>query len=215
MDVSDKLELEKRCVRCALEALAVGRLTSLIAGRCELERFRDPEELTPGPSFWCPNHSCAVLAGRLMAITPSESLVSPPVYLHRRGSPPYLLKGKHKEHISSCITALSLDQSPPSSYDHKLRLAAFYDTGEFSIFLVDHEQMQHSRHLLTYQPRGASDRTAPIRQAAYHHPLLVTLSHSFKLSLYDLSDGGVVHTQTLSSFTSFPPTSMEIGRAHV
>lgn len=48
----------------------------------------------------------------------------------------------------------------------------------------------------------------PILQAAYHHPLLVTLSTSFTLSIYDLSHNNVVHTQSLSSFTSFPPSSL-------
>lgn len=45
-------------------------------------------------------------------------------------------------------------------------------------------------------------------QAAYHHPLLVTLSNAFQLSFYDLSDENVQHTQTLSSFTSYPPSSL-------
>ena len=51
-------------------------------------------------------------------------------------------------------------------------------------------------------------RTAPITQAVYHHPLLVTLSHSFCLSLYELSDDNVTLTQSLSSFTSYPPSSL-------
>ncbi|KAL5523983.1 hypothetical protein ACEPAG_8156 [Sanghuangporus baumii] len=178
-------------------------------GRCQLERFKDPLYLAPGTSAYLSGttHGCALLAGSMMVTTSSLPGVSPHVYLHRHGAAPYILKGKLKEQSATHITALALDQSPPSVGGDKLRVAAFYDTGEFSIFLVDHNQQQHSRLLLTYHPRGKTDRTAPIRQAAYHHPLLVTLSHSFKLSLYDLTDGAV-HTQTLTSFSSYPPTSM-------
>ncbi|KAH9924854.1 uncharacterized protein B0H18DRAFT_1010472 [Fomitopsis serialis] len=105
------------------------------------------------------------------------------------------------------ITALALDQSPPSTA-HRIRLISFLSTGEFSIFNVDHHTPAHSSRLLTYVPTSRSTRTAPIIQAVYHHPLLVTLSKSFQLSLYDLSDDKVVHTQTLTSFTSHPPSSL-------
>ena len=62
--------------------------------------------------------------------------------------------------------------------------------------------------MFTYLPLGRSPRTTPIVQAVYHHPLLVTLSESFHLSLYDIGADSVTHTQTLSSFTSYPPSSL-------
>ncbi|KAL5507328.1 hypothetical protein ACEPAH_6784 [Sanghuangporus vaninii] len=178
-------------------------------GRCRLERFKDPLDLVPGSRTYLSGtaHGCALLAGSMTVTTSSLPGLSPHVYLHKHGAAPCILKNKLKEQSATHITALALDQSPPSASGDKLRVAAFYDTGEFSIFLVDHSQPQHSRCLLTYHPRNKTDRTAPVRQAAYQHPLLVTLSHSFKLSLYDLTDG-VVHTQTLTSFSSYPPTSM-------
>ena len=76
------------------------------------------------------------------------------------------------------------------------------------MFHVDHHTPAHSSRLLTYVPTTRNARTTPIIQAVYHHPLLVTLSQSFHLSLYDLSDDTVVHTQTLTSFTSHPPSSL-------
>ncbi|EJD03257.1 uncharacterized protein FOMMEDRAFT_168270 [Fomitiporia mediterranea MF3/22] len=177
-------------------------------GRCELERVREPESFQSLSLLGSHVHSCALLAGSLTVTTSFEATVSPAIYLHKRGTAPYTLKARHRERIPTYITALSLDQSPPSCSNHKLRVVVFYESGEFSVFHVDHNQPQHSRLLLTYQPRSKTNRTTPIRQAAYHHPLLVTLSHSFKLSLYDLSSGNVVLCQTLSSFTSYPPTSM-------
>lgn len=76
------------------------------------------------------------------------------------------------------------------------------------MFHVDHHTPAHSSRLLTYVPATRNARTYPIIQAVYHHPLLVTLSQSFQLSLYDLSDDTVAHTQTLTSFTSHPPSSL-------
>lgn len=76
------------------------------------------------------------------------------------------------------------------------------------MFHVDHHTPAHSSRLLTYVPTTRTARTTPIIQAVFHYPLLVTLSQSFHLSLYDLSDDNVVHTQTLTSFTSHPPSSL-------
>ncbi|KAG2364387.1 hypothetical protein BDR07DRAFT_1470904 [Suillus spraguei] len=42
----------------------------------------------------------------------------------------------------------------------------------------------------------------------YNHPLLVTLSHSFTLMIFDLRNDCITHTQTLTSFTSHLPTSL-------
>lgn len=91
---------------------------------------------------------------------------------------------------------------------HRIRLISFLSTGEFCVFHVDYHTPAHSSLLLTYVPTTRNSRTSPIIQAVYHHPLLVTLSKSFHLSLYDLSDDTVAHTQTLTSFTSHPPSSL-------
>ena len=182
-------------------------LAPYIPGRCEVEESSIPT--LNKSSLEKVSRSCALLAGQLTITTLAEQLQSPPIYLNQRDSPPYILKGKHRTNSPTYVTTLSLDQSPPaiSSGERKVRLAAFYDTGEFSIFLVDHDHPQRSHRLLTYFPQR-SERTTPIRQAVYYHPLLVTLSQSFHLSIYNCSDDNVVHTQTLTSFTSFHPTSM-------
>jgi hypothetical protein len=113
------------------------------------------------------------------------------------------------------ITALALDQSTPCSHSRHLRLASFLSTGEFSIFSVDQNSPTASSRILAYLPPHRSEMTAPIIQAAYHHPILLALSATFTLSIYDLSGHGkVTHTQTLSSFTSYPPTSIIISPSH-
>ena len=109
------------------------------------------------------------------------------------------------------ITALALDQSTPCSRSRHTRLASFLSTGEFSIFSVEQRSPTNSSRILSHLPTHRTERTVPIIQAAYYHPILLTLSAAFVLSIYDLSEHGKVkHTQTLSSFTSYPPTSIII-----
>ena len=76
------------------------------------------------------------------------------------------------------------------------------------MFLVDPDTPSSSRRALTYHAVAKTDRTSPIVQAAYHHPLLVTLSSAFNLSLYSMAGDEVVHTHTVTSFTSYPPSSL-------
>ena len=59
-----------------------------------------------------------------------------------------------------------------------------------------------------YAPPFKTPRTAPITQVAYSHPVLVTLSESFSLSVYDLSHEAMQVLHVLTSFTSFPPSSL-------
>jgi len=128
----------------------------------------------------------------------------------------------HTIRVTSCntdhrawITALALDQSTPCSHSRHIRLASFLSTGEFSIFSVDQRSLTGSSRTLTYLPSPRTERTAPIIQAAYYHPILLTLSTAFALCIYDLSEHGKVkHTQTLTSFTSYPPTSIIVSPSH-
>ncbi|KAJ7901969.1 hypothetical protein B0H14DRAFT_3080184 [Mycena olivaceomarginata] len=115
-----------------------------------------------------------------------------------------LLCGSPRHRQPFHITALALDQSPPLS--GVLRLAVFLSTGEFMVFSI-HNPSTSSREL-TYVPLRATPRTTPIIQAVYHHPLLISLSEAFTLSLYDLSSDSIAHTQTLTTYTTFPPSSL-------
>lgn len=105
------------------------------------------------------------------------------------------------------ITALALDQSPPLT--GHLSLACFLSTGEFSVFEINpaSSSKAYARKYL-YQPSRRTATALDVIQAAYYHPLLVTVSGDLTLSIYDLSLDTVRHTQTLSSFTSYPPVSL-------
>ncbi|KLO19542.1 hypothetical protein SCHPADRAFT_898821 [Schizopora paradoxa] len=171
-------------------------------GRCSIESINDAQYLRNSSL-----PSSVLLTGSLLITSLPTLSASPLVYLHRTSGLPITMSGSHRTKTPTHITTLTLDQSPPSSL-HLTRLACFYDTGEFSIFSIDHTNPESSRRLISYLPQLRTDRTAPIQHAAYHHPLLATLSEGFDLSLYDMSDDNIVHTQTLSSFTSFPPSSL-------
>lgn len=108
---------------------------------------------------------------------------------------------------NTLITTLALDQSPLGT-SHRVRVAAFLSTGEYVVFSIDHLRPAQSSRLCSYLPALTVPRVAPVIQAVFHDTLVATLSESFHLSLYDLSTGSIVHTQTLSSFTSYPPTSL-------
>ncbi|KIP08278.1 hypothetical protein PHLGIDRAFT_104517 [Phlebiopsis gigantea 11061_1 CR5-6] len=176
-------------------------------GRCSVETLQPGLDAPPliEPEIRG-NH--VLLAGSVTIATVVGCTVHPELLL---ASP---LHGTHniscqtpRSQANTIITALALDQAPPPNA-HDVLLAAFLSTGEFVILSINHHRPTQSVRQLTYLPTANVPRTTPIIQAAFHGRLLATLSQSFHLSLYDLSSGTIVHKQTLSSFTSYPPSSL-------
>jgi len=115
---------------------------------------------------------------------------------------------KHVVHVAPIrtqhlvrVTALAVDQSSRTSAN--LHIAACLSNGDIYV----HELHSHPRKHY-YAPPFKTPRTAPIIQVAYCHPVLVTLSESFTLSVYDLTHEGIQLVHVLTSFTSFPPSSL-------
>ncbi|KAJ4477041.1 hypothetical protein C8J55DRAFT_561688 [Lentinula edodes] len=170
-------------------------------GRCAMDDLRP---FVQGLGMESLKQSHILLAGSL-TITATSRLSSCPLI--------YVQDVAGEQHTLACptthiahVTALALDQSAPLS--GHIRLISFLSSGDFRVFSVDHNRPASSSTEVSYTPLRRSSRVCPIIQAVYHHPLLITLSEAFTLSIYDLSSGGAVLTQTLSSFTSFPPTSL-------
>jgi len=182
---------------------------SLVPGRCLVELFTPGLPLHPpypNDDYKLEQQSHIILAGPLIITAASSSSRNPTIIIT---FPPDRQQGlalKPFQQGAAAITALALDQSPPTS--GHMSLAGFLSTGEFSVFEFNHTAPLDPLNKFSYKPPGPCSRASPIIKAVYHHPLLVTLSRSFTLSLYDLSSGVIQLTQTLSSFTSYPPASL-------
>lgn len=209
MDVSHKFKLENRYLsRYISRSLLFEPLKNL--GRCTVEHLERPRDLSPSlnEDLEYPEQTHILLAGSLTITSSSRPSTTPRIYLRTPACPEHVVHcGSTRHNVVTQITALALDQSPPSSGSN-IHLAAFLSTGEFAIFTLGHSTPLTSSRKLVYVPVSRNHRTSPIIQAVYHHPLLITLSKAFHLSVYDLSHNTVTHTQTLTSFTSFPPTSL-------
>ncbi|KAF9066138.1 hypothetical protein BDP27DRAFT_1384376 [Rhodocollybia butyracea] len=170
-----------------------GRQIKALPGRAgNVEELKDWKFMFRISSNWKNESSHVLLVGSLTITATSQASLCPSVHLQ---SP----TGAH-------ITTLALDQSAPSTAH--IRLAVFLSSGEFRMFSINHNLPSLSHAEFAYTPSRRSSRTCPIIKAVYHHPLLITLSESFSLSFYDLSSGSAVLTQTLTSFTTYPPTSL-------
>ncbi|KAI6026347.1 hypothetical protein BKA83DRAFT_674252 [Pisolithus microcarpus] len=173
-------------------------------GRCAVEIFRDWDGVDidhlPGP----------VVMNSKAPQPRWHRSEQPTIFVRDRGSPPMTFRfNSQLNGGSSSISTMVLDQSPLSSRvtprGPSVSLAVFLSTGEF--FIYDHKPSERKAvPKRTYIP--LPQHRFPVTHAAYHHPLLVTLSQSFTLMIYDLSGDTITHTQTLSSFTSYPPASI-------
>jgi hypothetical protein len=140
------------------------------------------------------------LAGKYTIISSSELSHSPTILVLSPFAP------RHVIHVALVraqqpvrVTALAVDQSSRTN----LHIAVCLSNGD--IYVHDLHSPSRKHH---YAPPFKTPRTAPIIQVAYSHPMLVTLSESFTFSVYDLTHGAMQVIHVLTSFTSFPPSSL-------
>ncbi|KAI5889379.1 uncharacterized protein SCHCODRAFT_02634340 [Schizophyllum commune H4-8] len=194
------------------------------SGRCVAERLHHLSPPLAGSSgelqastasrSKAPAH--ILLAGAL-TITASASSPTPTIRLqsptaqHTIDCWPSQVSGPRPPDPTSVhITALAMDQSAPVA--GHIRIAAFLSNGGMQVYSIDPAHLSAARRCITYTPLRRAERT---QQAAYHHPLLTTLSQSFDLNVYDLSGATVRRVESLSSFTSYPPSSMVLSAVSV
>ena len=167
----------------------------------------------PGRPITAPNASenefHIILAGPLTITASSKPTYLPEVLIsnqlnHHQTIPCY----KHpRQDDPVSMTAMALDQSPPAS--GLLSLACFLSSGEFFIFeFSPAAPFQPPARKYLYRPSPRMSSLPPTFQAVYYHPLLISVSEDFSLSIFDLSSGNVQLAQTLTSFTSYPPASL-------
>ena len=182
-------------------------------GRCVVEEAGEPMvdlQSALQPATYVPNVSGdgsvhLVLAGPLTITASSQPFEQPPISIIQHAQRHTLICEPSQPGVVR-ITALALDQSPPSSGN--LTIACFLSSGEFSVYDFNASSPTPVSKRLTYQPPRRSSRSSNIIRAVYYHPLVITLADTFSLSIYDLSSNNVRLTQTLSAFTSYPPASL-------
>lgn len=106
------------------------------------------------------------------------------------------------------VTALCLDHSSAI-----VRLAIFYSDCTWAVHTIDYDHRM-TTPTYTYGRRGVVELRTPIIQAAYHHPLLVTLTTSFCMSIFYLPSppASPILKHTLSSYSGFTPLTMTLSR---
>ena len=211
MDVSDQLQLEKRYF-----SITTSNWTVLsVIGRCTVEYLGDPSDGNSSVSelsqeSYEPTH--IIIVGSLTITASSQKSRNPAIYIHQPSADPVVLQGPSATRSKNKITAVTIDQSGIGSQQHLCNIVVIYESGMITIFEVN--TVQPSASTWRYSQRGPrSDVNSPIIRAVYHHPLLVTLSSSFHLALHHISNQGILHTQTLTSYTSYPPSSLVLSRA--
>jgi hypothetical protein len=192
-NVSPNLLPEGRCHTSTLAEMSTFHTTqgsSQQAGRSGQEREQEP------------NAPQVTLAGKYTIICSSESSHSPSILVLSPSIP------KHVIHVALAraqqpvrVTALAVDQS--SRTNANLHIAVCLSNGD--IYVHELHSPSRTHH---YVPPFKTPRTTPIIQVAYSHPMLITLSESFTLSVYDLTHEAMQVIHVLTSFTSFPPSSL-------
>ncbi|KAF7782656.1 hypothetical protein Agabi119p4_2032 [Agaricus bisporus var. burnettii] len=174
-------------------------------GRCLVEEpLGRSIESSPqtGDHDTCGSH--LLLTGALTILASTRPSYEPRIYI-TGPTQSCSLVCKPKENVCSKVTTMAIDQHPVATGHCKV--IAFLSTGEFV-----HHEFQHDPVLIPFESfrytPTRENRSYPVIQAAYHYPLLVTLAQNFTISLFDLESETVKLTQTLSSFTSYPPVSL-------
>ncbi|KAJ8482427.1 hypothetical protein ONZ45_g14953 [Pleurotus djamor] len=174
-------------------------------GRCNVQVLHTPVQ---DPSSSVPTN--ILIAGPLILCASPEPSLAPSIFVSQSQpeSSVVTLECPSSSNSPVQITALALDQSPHSN--SSISVVVFLSNGEFIVYQLNLSEPAQSTRKLLYTPLRTLQRSAPIIQSVYHHPLLASLSQSFSLNIYDLSNYDVRHIQTLTSFTSFPPTSFSL-----
>ena len=182
------ISLQGRCHTSRPEGIPTHSLTSSPRG-VDMPR---QEQQPPIPQI--------TLAGKYTIMSSSESVHRPSIIVLSPSIPRLVIHvAPMRTQESVRITALAVDQSSRTS----TCIAACTSIGDIYVYEVQSSSRKHH-----YVPPFKTPRTAPITQAAYSHPVLVTLSESFSLSVYDLTHEAMQVLHVLTSFTSFPPSSL-------
>lgn len=160
----------------------------------------------------CPNYipvsplpAHLLLAGDLTIHASNQPSLNPTVYVFRSSiNSGLLIPYQPSPNLLVSVTALALDHSSAN-----IRIAIFYSDSTWTIHTIDYE-----RHTSTLVYSHTAIAGLPIIQSAYHHPLLVTITPTFRMSIFYLPPASAppVLKYTLSSYSGFSPLTMTLSR---
>ncbi|CAE6530680.1 unnamed protein product [Rhizoctonia solani] len=156
-----------------------------------------------------PRATHVLLAGDLTVYASSRASDAPTVYVFRDTISSGLRIPYDPPSFSLVsVTALCLDHNSAST-----RLAIFYSDHSWTIRTIDYERRYTTIDYMSTHSRS-SVFGAAITKAAFHHPLLVTLTSSFRMCIYYIPTPPAppLLKHTLLSYSGFTPLTITLSR---
>ncbi|KAL5631674.1 hypothetical protein ACGC1H_007253 [Rhizoctonia solani] len=162
--------------------------------------------MRPGNLLDFPQAAHVLLVGDLTIYASGQTSPAPTVHIfHDNINSGMRIQYDPSPGLLVSVTTLCLDHSSA-----RTRLAIFYSDHSWTIRTVDYER----RHATTDYTSTSSRLSSTIVEAAFHHPILVTLSSTFRMCIHHLQTPSAtpVLKQTLSSYSGFTPLTMTLAR---
>jgi hypothetical protein len=156
-----------------------------------------------------PQHSLFV-AGSTLVVSPGVTAFLPAVAIHSAGKQLLVQPPSQTGMESIRVSTFALNQVGLSGKE--VQIAVFYAhenrAHHISIFGIA-SGLQGARRLKTHRPLANHGYAT---HAAFHSSLLVALSSTFQLEMYQVTEDTIQPLRTNSSFSSFPPSSLTLCR---
>ena len=154
-------------------------------------------------------HSLFV-AGSTLVVSPGVSASLPAVAIHSAGKQLLIRPTTSFGTESIRVSTFALNQAGLSGKE--VQIAVFYaredQAHHISIFGVT-SSLQRARGLKEHRPQANHGYAT---HAAFHSSLLVALSSTFQLEMYQVTEDIIQPLRTMTSFSSFPPSSLTLCR---
>jgi hypothetical protein len=156
-----------------------------------------------------PQHSLFV-AGSTLVVSPGVTASLPAVTIHSAGKQLLVRPPTSFGTESIRVSTFALNQAGLSSKE--VQMAVFYArenrAHHISIFGIT-SGLQGARRLKAHTSHVNHGYAT---HAAFHSSLLVALTSTFQLEMYQVTEDTIQPLQTMSSFSSFPPSSLTLCR---
>lgn len=156
-----------------------------------------------------PQHSLFV-AGSTLVVSPGVTAPLPAVTIHSAGKQLLVRPPSSFGTESIRVSTFALNQAGLSGKE--IQIAVFYArenrAHHISIFGITNG-LQGARGLKAHTPQ---ENHGYATHAVFHSPLLVALSSTFQVEMYQVTEDMIQPLRTMSSFSSFPPSSLTLCR---